>query len=65
MIAHPDHVVVYDRAFENYFRSRLRERLSDMFSGVQPARPQAIEMHLGEALVDEGAPDPGAEADEQ
>jgi uncharacterized protein len=65
LIAHPDHVIVYDQTFENYFRSRLRERLSDMFSGVKPARPQEIDMRLDPAAPDEDSLESDSEAEEQ
>jgi uncharacterized protein len=60
LVAHPDHVMIYDQTFENYFRSKLRERLSDMFSGVKPARPQEMEMKLDPTVLDED----GLESDE-
>jgi len=49
--------------FEDYFRSKLREHLSSMFSGVPPTRPKEVELQSDDALLgddqtnDEGAAD--------
>jgi uncharacterized protein len=45
LVAHPDHVEAYDRAFDDYFGSgRLREALGGMFSGVDAPAPAEIEI---------------------
>ncbi len=63
LIAHPDHVAVYDQVFEAYFRSKLRKHLSSMFSGIPPSRPKEVELQDAAAL---GAdqPDAGGVADD-
>jgi uncharacterized protein len=58
-------VIVYDQTFENYFRSKLRERLSDMFSGVKPSRPQELDIQLEPSDLDEDSPESNAESEEQ
>ena len=47
LVAHPDHVEAYDRAFDEYFgSSRLREALGGMFSGVEAPSPTEVEIEI-------------------
>ena len=64
LIAHPDHVIVYDQVFENYFRSRLREHLTSMFSGVPPTRPREVEVQVETSALNDDLETNGA-ADEE
>ena len=65
LVAHPDHIEVYERAFDDYFgRSRLQEALSEMFSGVPQPSPREIAIETAAASADEGATE-GSEAREE
>jgi uncharacterized protein with von Willebrand factor type A (vWA) domain len=64
LIAHPDHVIIYDQVFENYFKSKLRERLSSMFSGVPPTRPTEIELKAETSNLSDDTETGGAADDE-
>jgi len=65
LIAHPDHVVVYDQVFEAYFRSKLRKHLASMFSGIPPSRPKEVELQAYAAALGADQSDAGGAADDQ
>lgn len=65
LVAHPDHVVVYDQAFEDFFRTKLREHLSSMFSGVPPTRPKEVELQADDAPLGDDETSAEGEADDQ
>ena len=65
LIAHPDHVVVYDQVFEDYFRSKLRERLSSMFSGVPPTRPKEVELQADSLVPEDDRATPESAAEDR
>ena len=65
LIAHPDHVAVYDQVFEAYFRSKLRKHLSSMFSGIPNSRPKEVELQADAAALGADQSDAGGVADDQ
>lgn len=66
LVAHPDHLEVYDRAFAAYFRSaRLEEVLGGMFSEVAPPAPSEVKRQPVGAPAAEDPEPPEGEAVEQ
>ncbi len=63
LIAHPDHVAVYDKVFEAYFSSKLLKHLSSMFSGILPSHPK--ELQADAAALGADQPDAGSAADDR
>ncbi|MDQ4058565.1 MAG: VWA domain-containing protein [Actinomycetota bacterium] len=65
LVAHPDHVEAYDRAFDEYFgSSRLREALGGLFSGVEAPSPTEVEIEIA-GHTDEDRGEADGEATEQ
>lgn len=66
LVAHPDHIEVYDRVFSDHFgRGAFEETWRSMFSGVAPPAPAEIEIEtalasLTEASQEDDLEDPGA-----
>lgn len=61
LVAHPDHIEVYGRAFKDYFgRSRFEETLSEMFSRVPAPQPAEVDLLLAEESLEDavGSDDP-------
>lgn len=66
LVAHPDHVEAYDRAFDDYFGSgHLREALGGLFSGVEAPAPAEIEIEIGSIPEEEDSDDREGEATEE
>jgi len=66
LVAHPDHVEAYDRAFDDYFgSSRLREALGGLFSGVEAPAPAEVEIEIARPQAEEDWDNGVNEATEQ
>lgn len=52
LVAHPDHIAAFDRAFDDYFgRTGFDEVLESMFAGVRQQQPPRIEVEVVETVA--------------